>query len=117
LKTKNKLGVLDYLEGRRFNFECVDLANHENCDKVAGSPNWRDTSRALWVFAHVRRAYPGIPMGVAFGEKPIDGKSVVVNILWYKERDDKEGALKSLYWDPSPTANRQVKFKPIALFV
>jgi hypothetical protein len=70
--------------------------------------------RAFWGLAHLRHNLPGIPAGIASGfavEGPVSelpDKSHAVLIIWYRDG----GELKSIYYDPLPEYQGEVKFDP-----
>jgi hypothetical protein len=107
-------GVLDYLEKSNYEFSCVD--GHPAANQNDFGDYWHDMDQAFWAYIHVRRAYPGCAIGVAYGD-PKDDFSTVVNVLWYKD----EKGIQQKYLDPSPDISPQDKdvtksFKPRRLF-
>ncbi|VVB66972.1 Uncharacterised protein [uncultured archaeon] len=106
LRTEDKKGLLDYLERGDHDTACKE--SHEIFNQPDFPENWRDYDKASWPFVHVRRAYPGCPVGVAIGN-PVTGKSYSSVILW-----DKDSKLH--YWDPI-TKKEESKFKPRIAFV
>jgi len=116
-RTDDGLGILDYLENKIYEKECPDIANHTVANQAALDLFWKDADKALWSCVHVRRAYPGMPIGVAIG-KPVEGDATAVNILWYREGDKENGAIKMLYWDPQEgDKGAIVKFEPRVTFM
>lgn len=92
-------GVSEYLENKTYENpgECKDPHNSIYDKKSLDFQNrWKRYDEALWTFVHVRRAYPGCPIGVAIGT--IDGKKVYVNIIW---GSDGSGSIIHKYWNPA----------------
>jgi hypothetical protein len=104
LRTKDKKGILDFLEGGLYNTLCIDRNKHRT-DNDGEMRLWgTNTDYALWVLAHLRRHYPGCAVGVAIGQ-PVGGKGKSVNVLWYREGDTEEGKISKKFWDPHPEMN------------
>ena len=111
-------GILEYLMGKQYETKCDDMKYH----KIASSQRnfdkrWKDYDEALWAFAHVRRAYPGCPIGVAIGKPGDDAKSSAVVILRYNKGDVKGGDPAWMYWDPEVPNKAGVKFTPKMMFM
>jgi hypothetical protein len=106
LRRGDKKGLLDYLERGDYDKGCKEshkvLFNENEFNNL-----WRDYDRALWAFAHIRRAYPGCMAGIAVGT-PNGGRSFSTVILWDKD-------LVNYYYDPWTT--KEVKFTPKKVFV
>ncbi|GEM_PF-1509399 len=103
-------GIKSYLEendtGDATSFNKVCKQKHDSVDDSDTYKNWfLDYDRALWTFVHLRRAYPGCPVGLAIGgrsKKPGGRTSESYEILiWYRENDTKQGTPKRIYWRPS----------------
>lgn len=107
--------IFDYLEHKGWE-ECSE--NHTIFNLADGWDYFVDYDRPLEIYAHVRRAFPGAPIGVAIG-KHINGISDSVNILWHHENDrPSENKIVYSYWDPDPRLNQHVvKFIPEMIFV
>lgn len=93
-------GLLNYLQNKLYE----NGAHKCNEDHVISRPTafrdrWMDYDAALWAFAHVRRDYPGCPVGVSIGDvvgaNPPSGL-----VIWYKEGDREGGPLKRKFFDP-----------------
>ena len=110
LTMPNNTGVIDFLKVPLYKTYCPDLNSHQPEPSNANT-YWGDRSRALWSYIHVRRVYESCAIGIALGT-PEKGKSVAVNVLWYKD-----GAKYSRkYWDPSPEILSEVSFTPKTIF-
>lgn len=92
-------GILDYLYGHEYEFSCIDLNGHQWIDGFSFKEYWRDEDWAFWTYIHVRRAYKGCAIGVAYGEQEFS-RSSFVNVIWRKL--DGNGKIEPLFWDPSP---------------
>jgi len=114
-RTNDQKGVLDYLDSELFEKECVNLAEHSISDSTGFDLYWSNTDRALWSFVHVRRAYPGCPIGVAIGEPANIGGSVAVNVIWFRDQDQPNARIKMIYWDPAAKPHI-VQFTPRVTF-
>jgi hypothetical protein len=95
---------------------------HEKHDSVDGRgsdvyKDWfRDYDRALWSFVHVRRAYPGCPVGLAIGKRRKRPGGMLwasyENIIWFRKGDAKNGEITYKYWKPGENSG-EGKFSEI----
>lgn len=77
---------------------------------------WKNYDRCLWAFAHARRDFPGIPLGLAMGSH-VDGISDSVLILWHNSTNQENGDLVFKYWDPARKPGLVSNFRPKMIFV
>jgi len=99
--TPDEKGLLDYLKKAKYENECVDFSEHTIRDPTAfyEEPNrkWRHYDQALWAFAHVRRSYPGCPVGLAINRHKEPFSALVI---WRPQ-----GGV--VYWNPDPDPNKR----------
>ena len=117
---KQNNGILDYLE-RGFR-KCPDMDKHHKsetpADRITFKENWHDYDKALWYFVHVRRDYPGCPVGIGIiSPDDVKGGSNSVLAIWNSGREkDVDGKLmpNPIYWDPETkkirTKGTDIKF-------
>ena len=114
LHTKDGKGILDYLQNKTYNKECVDKEFHTHAvGETTFKDLWMGYDEVLWAFAHVRRAYPGCPAGVAIGDKNKYGLVTAALIVWHK----KDGEITHSFWNPYRPKNEGFNFTPRRLFV
>jgi hypothetical protein len=110
LKTKDRMGVLDYLnrpiDPKINDIPCCDSNSHPGAKEKDSLDYWRPLDMAFWTYMHVRQIYRGCAIGVAIGIDPKDSKkdTRAFNIIWKKENDE----LKPVYWNPHPTRKEEV---------
>lgn len=84
--------LLDHLEKLDFG---IYVKNYYDCE-----------DRAFWGMAHLRRYFPGCPVGVAVGEADYltsADKGHAIIVLWHEVNEGGKFVYKPVYWDPLKT--------------
>lgn len=75
---------------------CKD--HHDSKHTGVNAKRWTDYDEALWTFVHVRRAFPGCPIGVVIGKR--GEKNSYENIIWYQVKEGNTTTYPYKLWDP-----------------
>lgn len=117
-----KDAIISYLKNREYEDQCDDAKHHTPKDDEYFDSYWLKSppDRALWAFVHVRRNFPGSPVGVAKGTKAGSKWTSWAVIVYYKEDDDENKQIKHTYFDPHPKTPSEIapdQFTPKMIFI